>query len=131
MLFNSEAEDKTSERSTPKLVWVVSIVVTLLSLPPSRFQSILKVLFCTFVVIYAYCPYVLPYVRSWAAGIVFGAVCVFHLLAMYIAYPKIAQANYLILGMLTIIELLVISVPGGWIVAHSPRRKRNDITSDL
>ena len=114
---------RSTSRWPNQLVWAFFISIIILSLPASRFQNPLKAAFWTLVLAYAYCPYVVPHVRNTASASVFALMCVCHTAIVYFTYSTLLQAGYLYIGILVVVEILIFSIPGGWIIAHSPNHK--------
>lgn len=111
-----------------KYLWGCVTIFGVLALPHSRFQDIFKMTVWTVIVFGVYTPLVWSSVRDKISVLVLLLIYLFHFLVMYVAYPRIPHDDYIPIGIITILEMVVFSVPGGWLVVRSRRLTLKDHT---
>lgn len=125
-----EGDDKSDDHRKPddsikKYLWGCVIVFSVLALPHSRFQDLFKMAVWTVIVLGVYTPIVWPSVRDKLSVIVLLSVYLSHFLVMYVAYPHIPHDDYIFIGIITVLEGVVFSVPAGWLIVRARRNGDN------
>jgi hypothetical protein len=119
-IMNDHSHDAgASDGGKDRYLWAVIIAFALLALPHSPFQDTFKILAWTAVVFGVYTPYVWPHLFDTRSRAVFALVCMAHLAIVYEMYSRIPHDGFIFLGVAAIVELILFSVPGGWIIVHS------------
>ena len=108
-----------SDDGKDKYFWAVIIALALLTLPHSPLQNTFKILTWTALVFGAYTPYVWPHVFDIRSRVVFALVCFAHISIVYEMYSRIPHEGFIAIGLASVVELILFSVPGGWIIVHS------------
>jgi hypothetical protein len=108
-----------SQDGISKYLLAAIIALALLALPASRFQDAFKVLTWTAIVFGVYTPYVWPHLFDMRSRAVFALLCVAHISIVFGMYTRIPHEGFTSLGIAAIAELILFSIPGGWIVVHS------------
>jgi hypothetical protein len=105
--------------SMPGAFWIALLLTCLLAIPESRFQGFFKLLAWTLIVFGPYCSYVWPHIHDIPTVVAFGLVCVTHILIVFLLYQVVRVDGFLVIGATAIAELLLFSIPAGWIIVHS------------
>jgi hypothetical protein len=114
-----------SDDGKDKYLWAGIIALALLALPHSPFQDTFKILAWTAIVFGVYTPYVWPHLFDIRSRAVFALLCVAHIAIVYETYPRIPHEGFIPLGIAAIVELILFSIPGGWIIVHSRTHRDN------
>ena len=114
-----------SEDGKDKYLWAAIIALALLALPESPFQDALKILAWTAIVFGIYTPYVWPHLFDTRSRAIFALLCVAHIAIVYEIYRRLPHEGFIPLGIAAIVELILFSVPGGWIIVHSRTQRDN------
>jgi len=93
----------------------------LLALPETRLQSIFKMAVWTVIVLGVLTPMIWPFVRDTLSRFIFAMICIVHFLLMRIVYARLPQDGYIAIGFISLVELVVFSVPAGWLKIRSSR----------
>ncbi len=121
---NDRNLDNEPDATIPKWLWILIILGAVLAIPDTRYQRLFKMAEWTIIVFGIYSPYVLPYVRDLRTVLAFSAICVFHVLIMWLLSPVAMWDGYLGIGVVGVIELLIFSIPGGIIVAYTKGKRK-------
>ena len=117
-------EESSEKAETSRGFWIALVVLALLAIPASRLQNAFKILEWTLILCGACGAYVIPYVRDASTIVVFSCICIAHALIVWALYPFVLNEGYLAIGGAVIAEILIFSIPAGWIIVHS-RSKRS------
>jgi hypothetical protein len=106
-----------------KYVMGCAIALSIMALPTSRFQDMLKMgvwttILLGFIVVYAW-----PFVIDVIAVLVIGAIAIGHFTVMWFAYPRIPHHGYIAIGLVTACEFVVCLLPIAWLDARSETRR--------
>ena len=111
-----------NENDRPKYyLWAAVITLSLLALPETRLQSIFKMAVWTVIVLGVLTPMIWPFVRDTLSRFIFAMICIVHFLLMRIVYARLPQDGYIAIGFISLVELVVFSVPAGWLKIRSSR----------
>jgi predicted membrane channel-forming protein YqfA (hemolysin III family) len=108
-----------------KYIFGAIVAFALLAVPNSRFQDTFKILVWTAIVFGSYTPLVWPHIFDLLSRAVFALLVVVHLGIVCEAYPRISHEGYISISIVAIIELVLFSVPGGWLIVRSRAHKDN------
>jgi hypothetical protein len=108
-----------SQDGINKYLLAAIIALALLASPDSRFQDAFKVLTWTAIVFGVYTPYVWPHLLDIRSRAVFALLCVAHISIVSEIYTRIPHEGFISIGIAAIAELILFSIPGGWIIVHA------------
>jgi hypothetical protein len=97
------------------------IVFALAALPNTRFQPLFKMAVWTTILIAGVFSAVRPMRIDVVVRIVVGALCLLHFGLMVVSFPLIAEDGYIGIGLALVIEIVLFSIPMGWLVLRSRR----------
>jgi predicted membrane channel-forming protein YqfA (hemolysin III family) len=99
-------------------------VLAVLAIPHTRFQWLFKALAWTAIVFGVYAPYVWPHVCDLLSRIAFLGLVVLHISVVSLTYSRLPGDGFIAIGMIAVVELLVFSIPGGWIIVRSRDKRK-------
>jgi hypothetical protein len=114
-------EDDNENDRPNYYLWAAVITLSLLALPETRLQSIFKMAVWTVIVLGVLTPMIWPFVRDTLSRFIFAMICIVHFLLMRIVYARLPQDGYIAIGFISLVELVVFSVPAGWLKIRSSR----------
>jgi hypothetical protein len=114
-------EDDNENDRPNYYLWAAVITLSLLALPETRLQSIFKMAVWTVIVLGVLTPMIWPFVRDTLSRFIFAMICIVHFLLMRIVYARLPQDGYIAIGFVSLVELVVFSVPAGWLKIRSSR----------
>lgn len=122
----SKDVEQSSRWSGPeqKYVWITVIVLVLLGFPFSRFQPIIKMAVWTAIFLGVYLPFVWPCAKDALSRAVVISIVLAHFVVVCSLFPHIPHDDYMFIGIIIVGELLVFSIPAGWLIVRERKRDK-------
>jgi NADH:ubiquinone oxidoreductase subunit H len=111
-----------NEIERPNYYLIAAVMVfALLALPETRLQDVFKMAVWTVIVLGVLTPFVWPLVKDTLSRIIFASIYILHILLMRTFYPRLPWDGYLGIGYAIVLEIMVFSIPIGWLEVRSRR----------
>lgn len=107
-----------------KYVWAIVVVLALMALPSSRFQSVIKMALWTAIFLGSYLPFVWPCAKDISSRTVVISIILAHCVLVYSLFPLIPHDDYIFIGIAIMAELCVFSIPAGWLIVRERKRDK-------
>lgn len=126
MMLDIKEEEPTDQTSHngEKYLYCAVIVLALFALPETSVQTYIKMGVWTLILVGSTSPYIRSSIFDAVSRLTIAALCLVHCSIMLLSYSLIESNGYLAIGVAIIVEIILFSVPVGWLKVR--RRRAND-----
>ena len=98
-----------------KYLLLGAILFSALALPESRFQDLYRIVVWSIMVLGVMTAWLFPFLHDRISFAVLALMYLFHFGVVYLFYDMVPRSDYLVIGILGMIEIVCLLIPAAWL----------------